>query len=161
MKKITVSAAALMLALLTLFSASGCRPKEKPSDEPIRSLIARFEKACHELDGEEIYDCFNPDITKAIDFAAGLVGVDAGELVGQLFQSLGGSEDSQEFLSTVTITVTAVSFNAKGDSAKADVIMTVPVDDAVRSCNSTITCVLRDERWYISEFRVPTLSDFS
>ena len=149
MKKKLIVVTALLLAAVTLLVTVGC----SSADREIKSLIKKYEKACNELDFDEVLDCLDPAISEKISLAVGFIGLftdaEPSELFAKVAEFLSANSfGGTDFFSSMKISVNEI----KVDGSKAVVSATVhyKVAGSELSDDFAFHCVYKDDEWYIS-----------
>lgn len=156
MRTLSLLLAASMLAVLL----TGCGEKGK-----VKKLISEFEGACQSADMEEILDCFDPQIVKPVKGVMGLFGISASalsDLIGSVVGenpfgslSLGDlvqTDGIKEELKTLRIKPESYAFNKDKDKCSVTVTYSGTIRGEEFSREGELTCVLRDENWYLAPF---------
>lgn len=150
MRKVYVSAMALLLAVTMLFSLVSCGEKSE-----IKALISDYETACNDLDFNRVLELVDPSVSSALKLAAGIVGAfsdtDAEELFEKLSDLLSdGKLGGNEFFSTVSIEVKEIT--VEEDTATVSAVITYEIGGEELESESTFYCVCKDDQWYISSY---------
>lgn len=146
----------ILAILLTIALSTGLLCSCGSEKKEIKSVIGNFEKACNNVDFNEMLTCIDPMISEKIGLVTGLASMftDMGseELLNKLSKLLTNDDtlDADSFFSTVKIKVGDITVNES--IATAHVSLKYEFGENITEKNAIFDCVCKEGNWYISGF---------